>query len=370
MRASNTKNRRRLLQGPRKGIALILALVLIVILSVAASAALGMVSSERRVVEDYEAASEASAMARSAYDQFIMNPTGVMPTFVVTSFVGPDSGKITFTDGYAWVKVQRVRPSVSGSATLFLIRARAVRTINRPGRLPLAERVFAQYAQFNDIDMPALAAWTSLSGILKNGGTGTISGTDNCGSSTPVAGVAVPNAPGYSQTGGTSVPTGTPPILNMGSQTTANGMVGVDWVSILGGMALSADISLPGGTWPSFSSTDYWPVIYVDQVSNFALPASGRGMLIVKNDLTINGGQQWDGIILVGGTITSNGTNTVTGALVTGLNVLLGQAVPPSNIGNGTKTYRYDSCNVESAMKKFNGLAALRNSGVDNWPSY
>ena len=39
MKTSHGKNRRRLLQGPRKGIALILALVLIVILSVAASAA-------------------------------------------------------------------------------------------------------------------------------------------------------------------------------------------------------------------------------------------------------------------------------------------------------------------------------------------
>jgi type II secretory pathway pseudopilin PulG len=370
MKTSHGKNRRRLLQGPRKGIALILALVLIVILSVAASAALGMVSSERRVVEDYEAASEASAMARSAYDQFLTNPTGVLPTFVISSFVGPDSGKIAFSDGYAWVKVQRVRPSVSGSATLFLIRSRAVRTINRPGRLPLAERVFAQYAQFNDIEMPALAAWTSLSGILKNGGTGTISGTDNCGAETDIAGVAVPNVPGYVQDGGTSVPTGSPPIMNMGSQSNANGMVGVDWVSILGGMALSADVSMPGGSWPSFSNTNYWPVIYVDQTANFALPTSGRGMLIVKNDLTINGSVQWDGIILVGGAITSNGTNSVNGALVTGLNVLLGQAVLPSSLGNGTKTYRYNSCNVESAMKKFNGLAPLRNSGVDNWPSY
>ena len=70
--------KRRTATAPRKGIALILALVLIVILSVAASAALGMVSSERRVVEDQQAASEAHAMARSAYDQFLTNPTGIM----------------------------------------------------------------------------------------------------------------------------------------------------------------------------------------------------------------------------------------------------------------------------------------------------
>lgn len=362
--------KRRSATAPRKGIALILALVLIIILSVAASAALGMVSSERRVVEDQQAASEAHAMARSAYDQFLTNPTGIMPSFAGATFVGPDSAKVTFSDGYVWVKVQRVRPSVSGSAPLFLIRSRAVRTIDRPVHTPVAERVFAQYAQFNDVEMPALAAWTSLSGLLKNGGMGTISGSDNCGVATPVAGVAVPNVPGYVQSGGTSVPTGSPPITNMGSQSAANAMVGVDWPTILAGMSLSADVVLPGGTWPSFSNSSYWPVIYVDQLTSWNLPTTGRGMLIVKNDMTIGGSIDWDGIILVGGSYTSNGTNVVKGALVTGLNVLLGQAVAPSNLGNGTKTYRYDSCNVESALRKFNGLAPLRNTGADNWPAY
>jgi len=133
---------------------------------------------------------------------------------------------------------------------------------------------------------------------------------------------------------------------------------------------LSADVVIPGSTWPSFASADYWPVIYVDQATSWNLPGSGRGMLIVRNDMAIGGSIQWDGIILVGGALISNGNNTVNGALVTGLNVLLGQAVPPSNIGNGTKTYRYDSCNVENAMQKFNGLAPLRNAGADNWASY
>ena len=366
----HSAKRNRLATGPRKGIAIILAIVLIVILSVAAAAALAMVGSERTVVEDGQAASDAHVMARSAYDQFIVNPTAILPSFVATTFVGPDSGQVSFSEGYAWVKVQRVRPSVAGSATLFLIRSRAVRTINRPVRTPVAERIFAQYAQFQTVQMPVLSAWTSLSGLLKNGGQGTIAGADNCGAATSVAGVAVPNVPGYVQSGGTSVPTGSPPILNMGSQAAANGMVGVDWPTILSGMALSADVVIPGSAWPSFTNPDYWPAIYVDQVSSWNLPGSGRGILIVKNDMTMGGSTQWDGIILVGGSYTSNGNNTVSGSLVTGLNVLLGQVVPPSNIGNGTKIYRFDSCNVANAMKRFNGLAPLRNSAADNWASY
>jgi hypothetical protein len=357
-------------RSSRKGVAMVLSLILIVVLSATAAAALSMVGSERRVVEDQEAAAEAHALARSAYDRFIADPTGSLPSFSPTSFVGPDSAHYTFADGYAWVSVLRIRPSISGSAPLFLVRSRAVRTANRPVNTPVAERVFAQYAQWNEVEMPAIAAWTSLSGLLKNGGSGTIAGADNCGSSTPVAGVAVPNVPGYVQNGGSSVPSGSPGILNMGLQSQANGMVEVDWTGIISGMSLSADIVFPGGAWPTFTDPDYWPVIYVDQASSFALPGSGRGMLIVRNNMTISDAMQWDGIILVGGTFTSNGNNTVSGAIVTGLNVLLGQVVPPSNIGNGTKTYEFDSCNVENAVKKFNGLAPLRNSSADNWASY
>ena len=366
----SSRGRLRRAAGARKGIALVLALVLVVILSVAAASALAMVGSERRVVEDQEAAAGAHAMARSAYDQFIASPTGFMPSFTPTTFVGPDSAQFTFSDGYAWVRVQRVRPSVAGSMPLFLVRSRAVRTIDRPVHTPVAERVFAQYAQWQDLDMPAMAAWTSLSGLVKNGGTGTISGVDNCSASSSVAGVAVPNTPGYTQSGGSSVPSGSPNILNMGTQAQANGMVGIDWVTILGGMALSADITLPGGSWPSFTNPNYWPVIYVDQAGTFALPTSGRGMLIVKNNMTIGGSLTWNGVILVGGTLVSNGNNTIKGAMVTGLNVLLGQVVGVSDVGNGTKTIKFDSCNVADATDRFNGLAPIRNSGADNWKSY
>ena len=81
--------------------------------------------------------------------------------------------------------------------------------------------------------------------------------------------MAVPDIPGYTQFGGSSVPSGSPPILNMGSQSQANASVGIDWVTILGGMALSADVVIPG-TWPSFANTNYWPVIYVDQASTWS----------------------------------------------------------------------------------------------------
>lgn len=357
-------------RGSRKGSAMVLGLILVVVLSVTAAAALSMVGSERRLVDDQEAAAEAHALARSAYDQFIANPTGGIAAFTPPTWTGPDSAYYTFSDGFAWVRVQRIRPSVAGSAALYLIRSRAVRTIDRPGSTPMAERVFAQYASWSSGSMPVLSAWTSLTGLHKNGGSGTLSGTDNCGVVAPVAGVAVPNVPGYSQNGGSSVPSGSPPILNMGTQAQANAMVTVDWAGIVAGTAMTPDITIPGGSWPSFSNASYWPVIYVNQVSDWSLPGDGRGLLVVKNNMTISGSKQWNGIILVGGTLTSNGNNTVSGSVTTGLNVLLGQSVPEGDVGNGNKTYRYDSCNVASAASRFGGLSPLRNTSADNWPSY
>lgn len=68
--------------------------------------------------------------------------------------------------------------------------------------------------------------------------------------------------------------------------------------------------------------------------------------------------------------MTSNGNNTVLGAVVTGLNVKLGQTVDVSDVGNGTKTYKYHSRSVANALNRFASFMALRNALVDNWPTY
>lgn len=355
---------------PRRGSALIASLLVIVVLSATAAAAFSMVGSERRTIEDHEAIADAHAMARSAYDQFIADPAGALATFVPPTFAGPDSVKFTFSDGYAWVSIQRVQPSEDESLALYLVRSRAVRTALAGPKRPVAERVFAQYARWQTGDMPALAAWTSLTGLQKNGGAGTISGYDNCGVKPPVAGVAVPDVPGYFQSGGSPVPQGSPDVLTMGTQPQANAMVPIDWAGIVAGTALTPDVKIPGGSWPSFSDPDFWPIIYVEQASAFTVPAPGRGILIVRNSAVLAGSDLWDGIVLVGGTLTSDGNNTVSGAVLSGLNVLLGESVPVNDVGNGNKTFQYDSCNVAKAAARFVGLRPLRNTSVDNWASY
>jgi len=214
-------------------------------------------------------------------------------------------------------------------------------------------------------------AWTSLSGINKNGGSGEMNGVDECGMLPAVGGVAVPTIPGYTQFGGTSIPAGNPPIKDLGPQPGSNDSARVDWAGVLSGSSLVPTITVPPSTFPSsaaFADTSFWPIIKVN--GDLSLPANGRGVLIVSGNFTINGGQAWDGVLLVGGTVTSNGSNTIRGAIVSGLNQQLGMVVPVSDIANGTKIFRYNSCLVQRALRPMSGLVPLDNAWADNWASY
>jgi hypothetical protein len=361
----------------RRGMALPATLLVIVVLTVFVAAAFSVVSSERRSTDNDQAQIDVYDLARSGLEQFVSNPTTYLATFTPPTFVGPDSAKLTFSNGYAWVLVQRVRPAVGGEPAMYVVRSRGVKTIERPTAVPVAERTIAQFAQWQAGDMQVLSAWTSMTGLQKNGASGTISGIDaNPGGpgcpapSGNIGGVAVPTIPGYTQNGGSSVPAGSPDIFDMGSQSQANGLMKIDWAGIVSGASLTPDITIPGNSWPSSFPSTYFPVIYVNQAGDFTLPGDGQGMLVVRNNLTISGSARWKGVLLVGGVLTSNGDNTVSGAVVTGLNVLLGESVPVSDVGNGTKTFQYNSCDIAKAANRFGGLAPLRNTMTDNWPSY
>jgi hypothetical protein len=170
------------------------------------------------------------------------------------------------------------------------------------------------------------------------------------------------------QSGGTSVPTGSPPIQNLGTQAQADSSVKIDWDGIVNHNAITPDIAIPGGTWPSFASPTYYPVIMVS--GNITLPTGGRGLLIVTGDATLTGAETWDGLILVGNHLISNGNNTVTGAVITGLNVKLGVPVTPNDIGNGTKVFRYNSCSIASALQQYGRLMPYTNAWSDDWATY
>jgi hypothetical protein len=153
----------------------------------------------------------------------------------------------------------------------------------------------------------------------------------------------------------------------------AAAQVGVDWAGILAGTAFPANYVYPTNPWPAMASPGMldWPVVRVN--GDLVLPASGKGILIVTGNLRINGAVpplQWDGVVLIGGTLDLNGNSAIYGATITGLNIKTGTAVPGYSVGSGTKIIQYDSCNLSRALSHIGYLQRIRNGWTDTWSSY
>jgi hypothetical protein len=282
------------------------------------------------------------------------------------------------------VRVDTIRrAALSADTSIYLVHSRAVLGGSGAGR-PRATRVVAQFVERPPAKIQILSSWTSLSGLVKNGSSGIITGHDACaGSSAVLPGVAVPTG-GYTQQGAGDVVAGDPPIKPMGTQTEMGDEINIDWEGIRHPTSptITPDIVVckpgtysydatrgPCGSFPSASTftnnPDYWPVIVINGSS--ALPANGRGFLIVTGDLVFGGGDKWDGIVLVGGKITDNGSGNIAGAVISGLNVLLGESVGESSVANGTKDYYYDSCKVANAAAGAGRLYPIQNAWSDTW---
>ena len=356
----------------RRGFALPVAIFVITFLTISLAAITAMISSERRVLDNSLAQVEALSLAQSGLDLFLEDRAAY--GFVVAPPALLEETRIDLPSGYADVTLEQIRPAVAGSDPLYVVRSLGVLTDPALSGTPLAQRIVAQYARWTTGTMDVRSGWMSLTGLIKNGTAGTISGTDRCGVEPDVAGVSVPNPPGFT-TSGNFMPDGDPPVEDMGTPSQAADLVNIDWAGIVDGSALTPDIRIPPDGWPDFSDPNYWPVILVE--GNWLIPTDGRGILITTGNVTVSGAIEWDGIILAGGHATGNGNNQVHGATISGLNIMLADdpdaaaaAMGTNSTGNGNKTYEYDSCMVKQALENFGGLATYPDAWTDNWPTY
>jgi len=384
----------------RAGFALPLALLVMVVLSVGITAGFKSTSAEIVSNAAHRGDNKAYFLAQAGLEKFMAtrNLTGLCQSGGgVSSSTGgtvstgcladpaatnADSEWVTigFTKGSAKITSVMVRKYTNDSLpALYFIRSVGVDSSVKLTGASYTEngtRAVGVYAEFSKAVVNVQGAWFALSGLTKNGASGQISGIDQCasadgGGKPTLAGAVVPS--GGQFTGNTGPFQGSPAIdtTKTFAQQVANAKL--DWAGIVGGSAISADFDVPAVSFPSASwftsNPNAWPVIHVH--TSMSLPSPGRGMIIADSNFTISGSNMWDGIVLIGGALTSNGNNTTAGATFAGLNYLLGGTPGGSSDNsdaNGQKTYVYNSCNVEKASTGLRIYKARNNTWIDNLP--
>jgi hypothetical protein len=364
----------------RKGIALPMTILVMTALTAALAAGFAGAASEYTTNAAERSQNRAYHLAETGLEQFMVlrNQSGWCQNCVNDPTVADSEWtRVTLPGGYADVMAVRVRPVVDSTNALYFIRSKGVDTsikLSGAGMNVYAERTVGVYATWNTATMNVKAAWLSLSGLVKNG-TGVISGIDQCGQKPSVAGVMVDSGDLVIK-GGSFNPQGNPPVDTSNNFVNLKAKVNIDWAGIMGG-SIVPDVEVPGQSFPAGADFDadpnYWPVIRV-HTNNYSLPNHGRGIIIADSNFTISGSNMWDGIVLVGGMLTSNGNNTTAGATLSGLNFMLGGTPSMSSVddsnANGQKTYVYNSCNVAMATARMRKYSALPNSWVDNLASW
>jgi hypothetical protein len=339
-----------------RGAALIIVLIALVGLTALAAAGMVTTGSDLQIAENMDASTRAFFAADAGLQTYFGSNTD------------GTTGATYVNDSLTTVTVNPLKlTEIAGGRVLYRVTSTAV-YVQAPG--DTAMRSISRVAIFSDGSIAVPASFTSAAGFIKSGDAGVISGQDWASAGNPkcpnspkpaVAGVKVPPS-GYNQDGGDPVPDGDPPIDETQTAEEMLNSIGLDWDGIVNGGLIAPDYTIPPDSWPNFGTlpADEWPVIYVEDNISLSPSNSGRGTLIVRNNLMLNGSFNWDGAILVGGYITSNGYQTVEGATLAGLNIMLGENPPSTDIGNGTKEFKYHSCKLKQATQAaFGGLSEV-----------
>jgi hypothetical protein len=209
---------------------------------------------------------------------------------------------------------------------------------------------------------PPWDVWSGLAamnGTRKNGNSGKISGLDACGAGDVpglLAGDTVWNNTDPVD-GSEAWLEGNPPVKYM-HQDSLMAMLGFDeWKDVRHDEGDYVVNSID--QWPYGADWDTYPVIQVKGGVYLNSGESGKGVLIAPANLDIGGGFEWDGIILVGNELRINGDVTVSGSVLTALNMLVGEPVYKSDLGNGTKTFQFNMCSVRRALVRLNSTVVI-----------
>jgi hypothetical protein len=372
------------LRSLRNGFALPMVIVVMFALVSALAGGFALLSTERASDDATVQGQTAAALAETGLQQGLSNRVGLgLPALPVG---GGDSVRVTVDGGYYDVITTELRPMVSDVIPgIYVVRARGVRTFSGVANAGNSVAMVSAFGIRKQVSLTVQSAMTGINGIKKAGSSGLISGHDVCGVKASLPGVAVPEDPGIDGTGQWEASLdGSSKWTHIGAtEEDASESVPIDWDAIVNGGSISADfrvpaVAFPDATWFTDNPTAYPTIIVTngpDPSTEWSLPNFGRGLLIIFGNLDLGGNMAgWDGLILVGGRLTSNGANEVQGGVITGLNVKLGLSVENNDVNelNGTKKFLYNSCKVASALNGGTNatIRAWQNTFSNTYPTY
>ena len=374
----------------RRGMALPMVIVVLLVLAASFAGGVALARGERALDDTAKAAAVAQTYAETGLQRI----TGDRQALGLIGEPGAqDSTRVMVPGGYYDVTTTRVRPPGATVAGMYYLRSHAVVTAASIAGAPPAEYTVTSLATWMSGSMDVESAMTSYNGIEKSGVSGAISGVDQCsiadgGSGDTVAAVAVPTIASDGGAGydGSLTPLEGSPLVKIIGPTpvVAAASSTIDWPSLYDGSAITPQFisdwqgnGFPSQAWFDSNPTVY-PIIWIKNGPpnggyEFVLNYFGRGLVIVQDDIRLNGNTAgWDGILLVGGRVRTNGSNRVSGATVAGLNTQLGVTPLPSDINDlyGTKAFLYNSCNVKKATAAMGSLRVFKNTWSNNFKTY
>ena len=182
--------------------------------------------------------------------------------------------------------------------------------------------------------------------VTGNGSSLTVNGNDACGAETALA-------PIYTKDPATTNLNGSP-TLSGSPSTPQHGTLDIDIPGYIDSLMANATTTLTEDqNGASYGSATNYVTVYSDTnnpPNNQGLKLqnlTGYGILLVKGDLTLGGGFQWNGLILSTGSVTLNGGGSninIQGLVFTGTSTLTDVTI------NGGNVIGYDSCKVKKSF--------------------
>ncbi|HET6681904.1 MAG TPA: pilus assembly PilX N-terminal domain-containing protein [Gemmatimonadaceae bacterium] len=129
--------------------------------------------------------------------------------------------------------------------------------------------------------------------------------------------------------------------------------------TVIGSACNKADVTNWGDTFRTTPCDDYFPIIYIKGSIKLNAGSIGQGILLVEGDLEMTGGFEFVGIAIVRDDIKVRGTgNKVSGAVFAG-----NQYISDNTSVSGNAEIRYSSCGIDRALKGASTVVRAKQRG-------